>query len=55
MTPGGRAKFLGFASTDSEEAANGAVEGDILPGNGHFMHQERPQEVNPRILEFLKR
>ena len=37
------------------ELANGAVEGDILPGTGHFMHQEKPQEVNPRILEFLKR
>ena len=25
------------------ELANGAVEGDILPGTGHFMHQEKPQ------------
>ena len=37
------------------ELDNGAVEGDILLGTGHFMHQEKPQEANPRILEFIKR
>lgn len=26
----------------------------ILPGTGHFLHLERPTEVNPRIVEFLK-
>ncbi len=26
----------------------------VLPGTGHFLHLERPAEVNARILEFLK-
>jgi pimeloyl-ACP methyl ester carboxylesterase len=25
----------------------------ILPGTGHFLHLERPQEVNQRILAFF--
>jgi pimeloyl-ACP methyl ester carboxylesterase len=26
----------------------------ILPGTGHFVHLERPQEVNARIVAFLR-
>ena len=26
----------------------------ILPGTGHFLHLERPQEVNQRIVAFLQ-
>jgi pimeloyl-ACP methyl ester carboxylesterase len=26
----------------------------ILEGAGHFVHQERPEEVNRLILEFLR-
>jgi pimeloyl-ACP methyl ester carboxylesterase len=25
----------------------------ILPGTGHFVHLERPQEVNARLVAFL--
>ena len=27
---------------------------DILPDTGHFLHLERPQEVNQRIVAFLQ-
>jgi len=27
----------------------------VIPGTGHFVHLERPNEVNSKILEFLKR
>ena len=27
---------------------------DLLPGCGHFLHQENPEEVNRLVLEFLK-
>jgi pimeloyl-ACP methyl ester carboxylesterase len=33
----------------------GGLEKVIITGTGHFMHQEKPGEVNPRILEFLAR
>lgn len=26
----------------------------LLPGTGHFLHLERPQEVNPRLVAFLQ-
>ena len=26
----------------------------ILPGTGHFLHLERPEEVNQRIVAFLQ-
>ena len=29
------------------------VEKVILPGTGHFVHVERPNEVNPRIVTFF--
>jgi len=28
---------------------------EILPGAGHFLHQERPDEVNRLVLDFLRR
>ena len=27
---------------------------EIVPGAGHFVHQERPDHVNELILKFLK-
>jgi pimeloyl-ACP methyl ester carboxylesterase len=33
----------------------GGLEKVIIPGTGHFMHQEKPEEVNPLIVDFLKR
>jgi pimeloyl-ACP methyl ester carboxylesterase len=27
----------------------------VVPGTGHFVHLERPTEVNLRILEFLRK
>jgi len=27
----------------------------VLPGTGHFLHLERPREVNAKIVEFLRR
>ena len=27
---------------------------EIVPGAGHFVHQERPDHVNKLILKFLK-
>ena len=32
----------------------GRLEKVVIPGTGHFLHQEKPQEANPRIVEFLK-
>ncbi len=33
----------------------GGLEKVVVQGTGHFLHLEKPQEVNPIILEFLKR
>lgn len=30
------------------------LEKEIYPGLGHFLHLEKPAEVNPRIVAFLK-
>ncbi len=30
------------------------VEKVVIPGTGHFVHLERPNEVNPRIVKFLQ-
>jgi pimeloyl-ACP methyl ester carboxylesterase len=30
------------------------VEKVVLPGTGHFLHLERPEEVARRIVAFLK-
>ena len=27
---------------------------EIVPGAGHFVHQERPDVVNPVLLDFLR-
>ena len=32
----------------------GRLEKVVIPGTGHFMHQERPREINPLIVQFLK-
>lgn len=31
------------------------LEKEIYPGTGHFLHLERPADVNKRIIEFLKK
>lgn len=41
-----------FASMDQFFAAG--LEKIVLPGTGHFLHLERPAEVNAKIVEFLK-
>ena len=40
---------------DSDQYFTGGLEKVIIPGTGHFMHQEKPHEVNPKVVEFLKR
>jgi pimeloyl-ACP methyl ester carboxylesterase len=27
---------------------------EIVPGAGHFLHLERPEVVNPRVVAFLR-
>ncbi|MGE0823281.1 MAG: alpha/beta fold hydrolase [Candidatus Binatia bacterium] len=41
-----------FTSMDQFFAAG--LEKVVLPGTGHFLHLERPAEVNPKIVEFLQ-
>jgi len=41
-----------FATMDDLFAQG--VERIVLPGTGHFLHLERPQEVNQRIVAFLQ-
>ena len=43
-----------FESTAMDAFFTGGLEKVIIPGTGHFMHQEKPAEVNPRIVNFLK-
>jgi pimeloyl-ACP methyl ester carboxylesterase len=47
----------GCIGVEVAEAARGMVPGnvtvDIVDGAGHFLHLERPAEVNRRIVEFL--
>ena len=43
-----------FESETMDRYFTGGLEKVIIPGTGHFMHQEKPQEVNPKIVEFLK-
>ena len=43
------------AFQDMDRFFTGGLEKVIVQGTGHFMHQEKPQEVNPRIVEFLTR
>jgi pimeloyl-ACP methyl ester carboxylesterase len=42
-----------FESMDQFFSAG--LEKVILPGTGHFLHLERPAEVNAKIVEFLRR
>ncbi len=44
-----------FKSEAMDRFFTGGLEKVIIPGTGHFMHQEKPEEVNPRIVEFLTR
>jgi pimeloyl-ACP methyl ester carboxylesterase len=45
-------RLAAFEQMDRFFAAG--LEKVILPGTGHFLHLERPTEVNPKIVEFLK-
>jgi pimeloyl-ACP methyl ester carboxylesterase len=42
-----------FERMDTHFAAN--LEKVVIPGTGHFVHLERPVEVNTKIVEFLKK
>ena len=42
------------AFQDMDRFFTGRLEKVVIQGTGHFLHQEKPQEVNPRIVEFLK-
>ena len=44
-----------FESEAMDRFFTGGLEKVIIPGTGHFMHQEKPEEVNPKIVEFLTR
>ncbi len=44
-----------FESAAMDAYFTGGLEKVIIPGTGHFMHQERPAVVNPKIVEFLLR
>ena len=44
-----------FESKAMDRFFTGGLEKVIIPGTGHFMHQEKPAEVNPKIVEFLTR
>ena len=47
----------GCIGVEVAEAARGMVPGnvsvEIIDGSGHFLHLERPDEVNRRVIEFL--
>ena len=45
----------GFQSENMDRYFTGGLEKVIIPGTGHFMHQEKPEEINPLIVDFLKR
>ncbi|HEY2774354.1 MAG TPA: alpha/beta hydrolase [Candidatus Binatia bacterium] len=36
-----------------EEAFPGGLEKTVIDGAGHFMHCEKPEQVNARVLEFI--
>jgi len=46
-------RMLAFEKMDPHFAAG--LEKIVIPGTGHFIHLERPSEVNPKIVEFLKK
>lgn len=43
----------GVAGAEDELAAGSRVE--IVPGTGHFLHLERPAEINSHIVDWLRR
>ena len=43
-----------FESEHMDRFFTGGLEKIIIPGTGHFMHQEKPEQVNPKIVAFLK-
>ena len=46
-------RLEGFNRMDQYFSAG--LEKVVLPGAGHFVHLERPDQVNPKIVEFFKR
>ena len=44
-----------FQSAATDAYFAGGLERVIIPGAGHFMHQEKPEAVNPHIVAFLRR
>ena len=44
-----------FESENMDSFHTGGLEKVIIPSTGHFMHQEKPGEINPKIVEFLKK
>ena len=42
-----------FQSEAMDKFFTGGLEKIIIPGTGHFMHQEKPEEINPHIVRFL--
>ena len=48
-------RLEGFESENMDRYFTGGLEKVIIPGTGHFMHQEKPEEINPLIVDFLKR
>ena len=43
------------AFQDMDRFFTSELEKVIIPGAGHFIHQEKPTEVNAKIVEFLGR
>jgi pimeloyl-ACP methyl ester carboxylesterase len=47
---------MGVELTEGMEGAFAkGLEKKIIPNAGHFVHQEKPEEVNELILAFLKK
>ena len=45
--------MLSATTTGSELHVAGDYRAEAIDGCGHFLHLERPADVNARILEFL--
>jgi pimeloyl-ACP methyl ester carboxylesterase len=54
---GGELDLIAGNTPEALAALPGAVPGlrrmDVLPGAGHWLQQERPDEVNAALVEFL--
>ena len=51
---GGQDGCIGVAATENMASCfSGAFAMELLPNAGHFLHQEDPEFVNARVLEFL--